>query len=335
MKRKAEGAPTPPLVVLHGDDEFAISEHLQRLRALPDFNLNINEFDGRKAGMAEVRGVCDALPFLSPRRLVVLHNAGGKSAEGEEPAAGKGGLTAALVEYLPQLAPFTTLVLLEQRKLPENSRLLKAARKVDGHLEHFCSVPTKDDGLAQWVVQRARAAGGVFSPAAARSLAAAIGSDPRRLAGEVHKLLAFVNWERPVQPADVEETTPAAGQGTIWVLVDALAERDARRAHACLDKLLSHDALQPLYEVFPMIVRQYRLLLQAREVLDSGAPAAELQSALKVHPFVAQKLGTQARRYTLPVLEAIYLRLAQLDVAMKSGTEPRTGLELLVAELTA
>ena len=50
---------------------------------------------------------------------------------------------------------------------------------------------------------------------------------------------------------------------------------------------------------------------------------------------MAQKLGTQARRYTLPALEAIYARLAQLDVAMKSGTEPRTGLELLVADLTA
>ena len=334
MKRKAEGA-APPLVVLHGDDEFAISEHLQQLRVLPDFNLNISEFDGRKADVAEVRAVCAALPFLSPRRLVVLHNAGGKHAEGEEPAAGKSGLAAALVDYLPQLAPFTTLVLLEPRKLPENSRLLKAARKVAEHVEHFFAVPAKEEELAQWVVQRARAAGGVFSPAAARALAAAIGPEPRQLAGEVHKLLAFVNWERPVQPADVEQTTPAAGQGTIWVLVDALAERDARRAHACLDKLLTHDALQPLFEVFPMIVRQYRLLLQAREVLDSGAPAAELQSALKVHPFVAQKLGVQARRYTLAALEAIYARLAQLDVAMKSGTEPRTGLELLVAELTA
>ena len=62
MKRKTEGTP-PPRVVLHGDDEFAISEHLQQLRVLPDFNLNISEFDGRKAGMAEVRGVCDSLPF--------------------------------------------------------------------------------------------------------------------------------------------------------------------------------------------------------------------------------------------------------------------------------
>ena len=335
MKRKAEGAAPPPLLVLHGDDEFAISEHVQQLRALPVFHLNVSEFDGRKAGMAEVRGVCDSLPFLSPRRLVVLHNAGGKSVEGDEPPAAKGGLVSALVDYLPQLPAFTTLVLLDQRKLPENSRLLKAARKVAEHVEHFCAVPAKEEELAQWVVQRARAAGGVFSPAAARALAAAIGPEPRQLAGEVHKLLAFVNWERPVQPADVEQTTPAAGQGTIWVLVDALAERDARRAHACLDKLLTHDALQPLFEVFPMIVRQYRLLLQAREVLDGGAAAADLQSALKVHPFVAQKLGTQARRYTLPALEAIYARLAQLDVAMKSGTEPRTGLELLVADLTA
>ena len=123
MKRKAEGAAPPPLLVLHGDDEFAISEHVQQLRALPVFHLNVSEFDGRKAGMAEVRGVCDSLPFLSPRRLVVLHNAGGKSVEGDEPPAAKGGLVSALVDYLPQLAPFTTLVLLEPRKLPENSRL--------------------------------------------------------------------------------------------------------------------------------------------------------------------------------------------------------------------
>jgi DNA polymerase-3 subunit delta len=88
--------------------------------------------------------------------------------------------------------------------------------------------------------------------------------------------------------------------------------------------------------VFGMVVRQFRYLLLAREALDTGTPARDLAAALEVHPFVAQKIASQARNFDLETLETVYRRLRDIDEEVKSGRiELDTAMESLVAELTA
>ena len=84
-----------------------------------------------------------------------------------------------------------------------------------------------------------------------------------------------------------------------------------------------------------MVVRQFRLLLLAREVLDGGGNKADVIRDLKIHPFVADKLLGQVRRFDLHTLEMIYHRLLDLDEAIKTGEIPADlALDTLVAALT-
>jgi DNA polymerase III delta subunit len=56
---------------------------------------------------------------------------------------------------------------------------------------------------------------------------------------------------------------------------------------------------------------------------------------LKVAPFVAGKLLSQVRQFTLPALEAIYHQLLELDEAAKtSQMDGDLGVDLLIAALT-
>jgi DNA polymerase-3 subunit delta len=68
-----------------------------------------------------------------------------------------------------------------------------------------------------------------------------------------------------------------------------------------------------------MVVRQFRLLLLAREVLDAGGKEADVVRQLKVHPYVGGKITEQARRFHMNTLEAVYHRLLELDEAIKTG----------------
>jgi DNA polymerase III delta subunit len=68
-----------------------------------------------------------------------------------------------------------------------------------------------------------------------------------------------------------------------------------------------------------MIVRQYRLLLLARELLDARAGEAEVAQALGMKPYPAGKICAQARRFNLAELEGIYRRLLDYDVEIKTG----------------
>ncbi len=319
----------PQLRIFHGDDEFAITEALQKAKAhftaVDTTGLNFTELDGQKTTIGALRAVTDAVPFLADSRLVVLRDVIVKGRS-------KQGLFNDLLDYLPSLPSFTNLIIIETKVIQKNSRLLKLAAEHPSHAIKLFGVP-KGEALQKWIVKRTKQQGGEISPQAAAVLAAAINEDPRVASQEIEKLLLYTKFERPISPDDVELLTPAASNANIFDYVDALGGRNARKAFHTLQTLLSQPGQEPM-QVFSMIVRQYRLLLLAREVMDQGGNDADVMKTLGVHSFVARKLVNQARRFRLSQLEKIYRRLLELDIAMKSGSNPPTVLDTLTAGLT-
>jgi DNA polymerase-3 subunit delta len=190
--------------------------------------------------------------------------------------------------------------------------------------------------LSTWIVKRAKASGGLFAPAAAEALAAAIGDEPLALAIEIDKLLDFVNWERPVDIADVEKLTPATGEAVIWDLVDALGARNAQLALNKYHTLLAMPS-QDAFAIFGMIVRQFRLLLQAKEVVDKGGNVNSVVQALQLKgTFQAEKYVRQGRNFSMKELETVYRRLLDLDLALKTGSgDDTTVIDTFIAALAS
>jgi len=109
--------------------------------------------------------------------------------------------------------------------------------------------------------------------------------------------------------------------------------RETARALQLLHHQLAHNAA-PIY-LLAMITRQFRLLLQWRDLVERGVAFDQATAQLKLHPFVARKTAEQARNFSLPQLEAIYQKLLDSDIAIKTGRhEPMLALDLLVVELT-
>ncbi len=326
----------PPVTLLYGDDEFAIAEQVKELKSAlgADENaaMNVTEFEARGLSFAQFRSVCESAPFLCPQRLVILADLLARGKNGAQPGDAPKDLLTALIEYLPALPAFTALLLLEHRKIPKNSRLLNAVRAMEGAEVRECALPEHRD-LPRWIRARAGRADGDFSAAGAQELAAAGVDNPRALQSEIEKLLAYVNWERPVMAEDVRRMVPAAGQADVFRLVDSLGERDSRRAMAQLHRLLGsgdRDAMG----VFGMVVRQYRLLLQTKEILELGGSSADVKARLGLPRFVAEKISAQSRRYSVGALERIYRRLLAMDMKMKSGGDSEVVLDVMVAGLT-
>jgi DNA polymerase-3 subunit delta len=66
-------------------------------------------------------------------------------------------------------------------------------------------------------------------------------------------------------------------------------------------------------------VRQFRLLIQAREVLDHGGGEGQLVSDTGMHPYVAGKTISQVRPFSMARLVEVYHRLLEIDEAVKTG----------------
>ena len=84
-----------------------------------------------------------------------------------------------------------------------------------------------------------------------------------------------------------------------------------------------------------MVVRQFRLILQAREILDGRGNKDDVARALGVHPFVAEKTTGQAARFSIESLESIYRKLLGIDEMVKtSQITLELAMDTLVVELT-
>ena len=83
-----------------------------------------------------------------------------------------------------------------------------------------------------------------------------------------------------------------------------------------------------------MIVRQFRLLVQAKACMEEGLRPDEIAKTVGMHPFVAKKIIKQGQSFSMKQLKQIYNHLLEIDVGVKTGkTDMAIALNLLVATL--
>lgn len=331
--------PKPNFYVLHGDDEFTRSETLnsfkRRLGPSDTVDLNTTVLDGKSLTMADLRHACDALPFLAEKRLVIVHGLLKTLVprKGQNLSETRERLLNGLTDYLPHLAPTTRLVFVEEEALPPSHPIIKLARQEPrGYVKRFECPDAKT--LPGWIRKRAQRQGGEIEPRAALRLTAFVGADLRLLDQEIVKLVTYTRGRRAVTEADVRILVPYSQDAVIFDLVDALGHRDGRTAAETLHRLLE-EGEHPL-GLFGMIVRQFRLLIQVKELKADGASPRDVAGVLGIHPFPASKLYNQATHFTVAQLEKVYRHLSQIDVEIKTGeVGVEVALDLLVAGLAA
>jgi DNA polymerase-3 subunit delta len=328
----------PVVYVFHGDDEFAINQAVDSLiSALGDSTtaeLNTTRLEGT-ASESDIFNAAAAMPFLAERRLVIvgspLARLGNKNAQTK--------FTAMLASLPPTAAVVLTIT--DQQKWRQGAWVWEtlhekhwlnvwcAENKLRGYIKAFGLPQT--GAMPRWIQSKAEELGGKFENDAAEELVTLLENNTRVATQEIIKLLTYVNGERPVNAADVRALTAYKAEADVFELVDAMGARSRQNSLHVLHRLLEEEDEQA---IFPMVVRQFRLLVQTRDLLDAGQGVDQIQSALKTHSFVAKKLVEQARRFTLPQLKSLYRELVQIDIAAKrSETSLSLALDLFISQL--
>jgi DNA polymerase-3 subunit delta len=337
------GTQTKSVYILHGDDEFSMSRKVEEMvKHFADpatADLNLTRLNGGQASDADIRTAAMSLPFLSAQRVVVVDNplARLKNKDDEEK----------FVDFLNKLPETTVLILVIEdhyRNIPIKGQWQKVWQALgEKHwLQEWVrgagaraairtyQMPQKGE-MTRWIISQAKEAGGEFNPVAASVLADYVGGETRVASLEITKLLTYVDFSRPVEVEDVERLTPYANPPNIFEMVDALAAGNTAQAQKVFHELLETDDPGQL---FGMVVRQFRLLIQAREILDEGGDGKQAMKEIEEmkSKFVADKALRQAQRFKIADLEAIYRRLLTLDSDVKQGeTSYELGIDLLIA----
>jgi DNA polymerase-3 subunit delta len=319
----------PNIHFLFGNDEFAITRKLKDFEG--DFtdptsaDMNTARLEARLVNENELNNAINAMPFLAKHRLVLLAN---PSAKYNKPDSRK-----KFLEFLDSISDTTKLVMYEsvEPKEAEKHWLNKWAEKTGRAKTQGFFLPKQRD-MTGWIVNEAKNQKGQIEPAAAARLAEMVGVETRQAAQEIAKLLAYVNWARPVKVPDVDAVCIVTAQQSVFDFVDALSSGNGKMAQRLLNRLLENE---DGFALWGMVMRQFRLLLQAREVLDGNGNKDDVMKALGLHPFVAEKTSQQAQRFSMRSLENIHHKLLNIDEGIKtSQTTLDLALNILVVELT-
>ncbi len=273
---------------------------------------------------ADFRRACNTIPFLGDRRIViareVLSNLKGEAAR--EVAA-----------YLADMPPTTTLIFCESELISPQNPVLAQAQKMGAIIQTF-NVPGPKE-VVGWIINRTKMHGGRMDGQAAALLAQNIGSNVRLLDQEIQKLLLYCGENKTITVDDVKLMVPyVQSADVIFNMVDAIGQRNPRNAAIYLHRLLAVGQ-HPL-TIFGMVVRQFRLLIQARWLIDHNGRETDVAARLKLHPYAAEKTCAQAERFTFEQLRTAYRLLTKSDLAIKRGMlDAEAALDLLVMQLTS
>jgi len=327
------------LYILQGQDDFSLRQALEGIKkSIGDHNLlpaNITVLEGQQLPLAQLRNICETVPFLAEKRLVIVEGLlarfepRGKSTPRKKttPVTNQENEYKSWAAGISKLPESTILVLVDGKVASNNPLLTELSGKAE--VKRFPLLG--DTGLQQWIKKQVKEEGGNISPQAVSLLAGLIGSNLWIMANEIKKLVLLTSGRR-IEEEDVRTLVSYAQETNVFAMVDAILEFKPGIAEKLLQQLLREGAA-PAYLLF-MLARQVQMIVRARELRSQGEPEVEIQNRLGLPQFALRRTLEQAGRHPLSRVIEVYHKLLETDLAIKTGKyDGELALNILIAEL--
>jgi DNA polymerase III delta subunit len=307
-----------PAYLIAGTDVAKLDATLLRLRKRAESEGGPGALEsfsppaGSNAG-PDAEGLLAALPMLSltPGRRYLL-------ADGVEAWTAK--QAAPVAAALADMPPDVTVVLVAREQPPKRKApkaLVDAVAANGGEVLAFAAPKPRD--LPRWLTDEARRRGFELEPDAARLLGERLGDGTARLANELDRLALWADEGATVTRADLEAMIADTSEEVVWALSDALVDRDAATAMAAAERLT--DQGEGVTGLVYQAAKRLREANLALEMLEAGRGAADVESALPMHPYAAKLLVRRVRDRSPAQVRAAACAIADLEWWTRGGAD--------------
>lgn len=328
------------LYILWGQDEYSLYETLDSIKkSLGDQSLlevNTTALEGQRLTADELRTVCETVPFMTDKRLVVVRGLLERfETKGKYNDRKKGALAkqqdekVAFIECMSRIPESTVLVLVDDVQIKGTNPILGG---LSGKAKVQSFPPLRGNRLSQWTQKYVAKGGGSISPQAVSLMAGLVGSNLRVMMNEINKLVLYTGGRR-IEEEDVRAVVSYTHESSVFTLVDAILEFKPGLAGRLLQHLLQM-GVSPAH-ILVMLTRQVRFMARIKELVSSGMPEGEIQNKLGLaSEFAWRKTLEQASQSTLGRIEKVYHKLLETDQAIKTGKyDGELAINVLIAEL--
>ncbi len=314
-----------PVYLFFGDEEFLIQECVDLIIAKTvdpgsrDFNFNTVYCKGTPG--AEIVNLCQTLPFMAERRLVIA----------KEVDALKAADLEAVSAYLRDPSPATCLVMVANQPRFDKKAVISAVES-HGAVTRFFALLDRE--MLPWIEGRVKARGLAIQREAAQFVWQTLGNDLQAVSNELEKVLIAVKDRRTITFEDVKAVVGNFREYTPFDLADAIGKKRREEAFLILTRLIQ-EGESPIGLV-GSIAWNFRRLLQAKAMTDRGVGPDDAMKKLRP-PVIfhqASSFKEQMRSRSLSDLKKAFEVLLEADRKLKSsGTSGRLILERTILRL--
>jgi len=322
---------------LYGPDTYRsrqkLNEIVEHYKKIHKSGLNLKHFDLKEGNFQDFQNEIQSVSMFAEKKLVVLRDALSNENFKEN-----------FLKISKKIIESKDIILFyEDGEVPKDefSEFLKKR----GKSQEFQLLD--GERLKNWIKKELENYRAKIEPRALELLISYVGNNLWQMSNEIKKLVNYKSNKRVdeaiassppfanarvIEVKDVELLVKPKIETDIFKTIDAIASKNKKQALELLHKHLEKGD-SPLY-LLTMINFQFRNLLIIKDLIRKGRPFYTFQKATSLHPYVVKKSYSQTQRFTIEELKKIYLKIFQVDLAVKTGkAEPETALDLLIAEI--
>lgn len=282
--------------------------------------MNFDIFEGNKQDIASILDSAETLPFLSDKRFLIVKESGLFQ-------TGRKNDTEKIANYIKTI-PDTTCILFVENDVDKRGKLYKVVAKY-GYIAEMNGLSEKE--LLYWIIRECKKNKFEIETKIASYLLYVVGSDMIQLEAEIKKLGSFLPENAQVTSYDIDIVCTKSLETKIFDLINAMINGQSKDAITIYHNLLLMKE-SPLM-VLAMIIRQFRMILQCKVLLEQRQSQSEIAYKMKIRDFMVREYSKQSKYFKIGELKQALNYCLQTDINIKTGKiSSELALELLILQ---
>ena len=308
--------------LLYGEEAYLRRQYCENLRKAlvsEGDTMNYSVYAGKDIHVNEVIDCAGTMPFFAECRVILIENSGWLKNGNDQ--------IVALIKNLPE----TTYIIFAEEEIDKRSKLYKAI--IANGYAALCEMQDEAT-LKKGVLGLLKKEKKQITADALDLLLDKTGTNMENIRREVEKLICYKYYEEGITEADVEALCVVQIQNQIFDMVEAVAQKEQKRALELYYNLLA--LKEAPMKILALIARQFHMLLQVKEMKGMGYQESDIAKKTGLNPYyLKKKYIPQATRFQLLQLADALTTCVEAEERVKTGRMlDKLSVELLIIGLS-
>lgn len=308
--------------LIYGEEKYLvrnIKDKLLKAIVNDGDNMNFSKYSGKDCNEKQIIDMAETMPFLAEYRVILMEDTGWFKSANED-----------MTSYIAEI-PNNSVLIFVENEVDKRNKLYKQI-KSNGYICE-CSRMNKSD-LSKWILVTLKKENKNITRENMDYLLEKLGDDMDNIVSELDKLLSYTLNKEVITREDIDKVCISEISGKIFEMVDAIGNKKQKKALDLYYDLIA--VREAPMKILYMLARQFNIMLQVKEMIESRQPPAVIAKNMCMQNFVVNKAIGQCKNFKMTVIKDAVNYCLELEEAVKLGNmNEKMAVELIIVRYSA